>query len=244
MNKNILGHNGEPVKEQHKINLILNWIGKNWKAWLPITVSIFALGVSVAGYFIADRANKIASKNYDITQKLSKLDFRPIIRLDTLFRSAGKVPPNFGLTNIGSVEAQQIKVSMIIHRYFPEAEKIRVVVTGTENDVIIPKLVPQERRAFKFQDIWLNTNARMETPPENNIMEIRITYCRPQDLKKFDESAFYFINPEGLWVSEGESSLKLEKYQKMKSALLSLKASKNIKSIYEEWKGDELHPND
>jgi hypothetical protein len=241
MNKNILDLNGEPIKEQRKSAHILNWLGENWKAWLPIAVSIFALGVSVTGYY---KTNKIALKNYDITQKLSKLDFRPIIRLNTLFRLAGKVPPNFSLTNIGSVEAQQIKVRMITHRYSPETEKIHVVVYGSENDEIIPKLAPQEWKTFKFKDIWLNTNARMEIPPENNIMEINITYCRPQDLKKFNESAFYFINPEGLWVPERESSLKSEKYQKMKSALLSLKANKNIKSIYEEWKGDELHSNE
>lgn len=244
MKRKILNHAGQPTKEQRKIKIFLNWLIKNWKQWVPILVSAIALSVSLWGIYIANKANEIALKNHDITQKLSKLDFRPIIRLYTLFRPTGKIPPHFALTNIGSVDALQIKVRMFSHRYFPKTEKIYISGSDTANDVIILKLSPQESKAFKFQDSWLDSNARLATPPENNIMEIKITYRRSQDLQEFDESAFYFINPEGLWVPERESSIKSQNYQKMKKALLNWKSSENIMSIYGEWKVDDLHAND
>lgn len=244
MNKKILNHTGQPTEEQRKIKIFLRWLIKNWKQWVPILVSAVALGASIRGIYIANKANEIALKNNAITQKLSKLDFRPIIRLDTLFRPAGKIPPHFSLTNIGPVDALQIKVRMLTHRCSPEKEKIYASITNTLYDVVMPKLSPQETKAFKFKEDWLDSNARLATPSENNIMEIKITYRRPQDLQGFDESAFYFINPEGLWVPEGSSSLESENYQKMKKALLNWKSSKNIIPLYDEWKGDELHAND
>ncbi|RKY30876.1 MAG: hypothetical protein DRP74_06045 [Candidatus Omnitrophota bacterium] len=244
MKRKNFNHTGQPTEKQHKIKIFLSRLIKNWKQWVTVLVSVIALGVSITGIYIANKANEIALKNHDITQKLSKLDFRPIIRLYTLFRPAGKIPPHFALINIGPEDALQIKVRMLTHRYSPKREKMYASIANTLYDVVIPKLSPQETKAFKFKGGSLDSNARLATPPENNIMEIRVTYRRPQDLQEFDESAFYFINPEGLWVPERSSSIESENYQKMKKALLNWKSSKNIISIYDEWKGDDLHVND
>jgi hypothetical protein len=49
-------------------------------------------------------------------------------------------------------------------------------------------------------------------------MEIRLKYRRPSDKEQYVESAFYFVNPDGRWVSE--RSLPDEVYGPIKKAVL------------------------
>jgi len=220
-------------KIKKKSRDIFRWAGKNWKVWAPISISGLALVVAI-------HANIISSRNTLVAYRLSKLDFRPIIRLDTLFRSAGKTPPHLTVTNIGSIDALQVKIQMYSHRFFPETGEIQVIVQDSTNNIFIEGIRPQESRAFKFNNTWLNVSARLETPVQNNVIEIRITYRRPQDLKEYDESAFYFVNPDGLWASEKDSSLNTEFYETIKVAVFGLTLKDAF--IYNEWEGDRLHP--
>ena len=76
---------------------------------------------------------------------------------------------------------------------------------------------------FPFDKHWLNVNARLQEPLQHNIIEIRLIYHISPDLtRKFQKSAFYFINPEGRWVSENDSSLITNTYDytQMKKAVL------------------------
>lgn len=241
MNNQILNHEGKIIRQQQKIKKVLGWLKKNWNLCPPILISIFAFGGAIWANYIANNANKIASKNYDLTLKLSKLDLRPIIRLDTLFKSIGKTPPHLSLTNIGPIEAQQIKIKMLSHRYFLKKNEILISGSNSMNDIFIEKIEPQKIKSYKFREGWINTNARLQNPPQHNIMEIQITYRRPQDLEEYSESAYYFVNPEGFWVGEKSSSLDSELYESIKSAILNIDKEENY--IYKEWERDKLHSN-
>jgi|GEM_PF-6007095 len=241
MNNQILNHEGKIIQQQSKMKKTWGWLKKNWNLWLPILISILAFGGAIWANYIANNANEIASNNYDLTLKLSKLDLRPIIRLDALFKSIGKIRPYLSLTNIGPIEAQQIKIKMLSHRYSPKQNRIFMSGSNSMNDIFIEKIDPQKTKSYKFREGWINTNARVHNPPQHNIMEIKITYRRPQDLEEYNESAYYFVNPDDLWVSEKSSSLDSELYESIKSAILNIDKEENY--IYKEWEGDKLHSN-
>ena len=46
----------------------------------------------------------------------------------------------------------------------------------------------------------------------HNVIEACITYRRDPDRKFFGRRAFYFLNPEGRWVSEADQSIHNEEY--------------------------------
>jgi hypothetical protein len=161
--------------------------------------------------------------------------------LYSLFKSVGKIPSHWELTNTGPVEAIQIKVEMISYRYFPEKQKFLMALKDSSNTTTISKIAPQETKSYRFLEGWLDANARLRDPPQCNVMEIRVTYRRPQDLEEYSESAYYFVDPDGLWVQEGSSSLKGDLYDSMGRALFSV--DRGRLSVYREWDGDPLHPN-
>jgi hypothetical protein len=229
----ILNKDGFPLK-QTLIRRIVDWLRINWKTWIPILISLIALVGSIYSVYIS---------NISITlnNRLAKLNFRPILQLDTTFQSIGKLPPHFSVTNVGPVEAQQIKILRISHRYSSDANKIFASGSASTNDVFIEKLNPQESKSYKFHLDWINTNARLHEPVQHNVMEIKITYRRPQDLEEYDESAYYFVNPDGLWVSEASSSLNSTLYESIKSAIFNVNKDENM--IYKEFEQDKLHSN-
>lgn len=238
MNSNILDEQGKPVVKHDPItNRATKWLGANWRVWVPMAVSLVALLISGLSLFLY-------MKNSEVTQKLAKLDFHPILSLDTLFVTIGKIPPHWELTNIGPVEAVQVKVQLISHRYYPTTEMIQISLTGPGGTTSISTIAPQETKSYTFPKGWLDTNARLQNPPQCNIIEILLTYRRPQDLREYSESAYYFVDPNGFWVPETSSSLKGELYESMKAALLKINRKGPMSLLYREWGGDSLHPNE
>ena len=236
MKSNILDEQGKPVVKHNAVmTRAVKWLRANWRVWIPISVSLLAILISGWSAFLS-------TKNSGITYRLAKLDFRPILSLETLFVSIGKIPPHLELTNIGPVEAVQVKVQLISHRYFPATEMIQISLTGTDETTSISTIAPQETKSCVFPKGWLDSNARLHDPPQCNIMEILLNYRRPQDLKAYSESAYCFVDPNGFWTTETSSSLKGELYESMKAALLKINRE-GPGSIYREWDGDSLHPN-
>jgi hypothetical protein len=237
MNPDILDEQGKPIPKRDAVTTRgVRWLGANWRVWVPIGISFIAL-------LISGWSASLSTRNSEVTRRLSKLGFRPVLRLETLLRPAGKSLPHWQLTNTGPLEAVQIKVQMILHRYFPETKMVQGHVTATWNTSAIPKLEPQETKAYAFREGFLETESRIQNPPQYNIMEILLTYRRPQDLKEYSESAYYFVNPNGLWVHEEESSLKGELYESMRAALVKMDRLGPV-SVYREWPGDPLHRNE
>jgi len=236
MKPDILDEQGKPIAKNNAIAArAVKWLGANWRVWVPMSVSLVAL--SISGW-----SALLSTRNSEVTHRLAKLDFRPILRLNTLFVSVGKIHPHWELTNTGPVEAVQVEVQLISHRYFPVTEKIQVSMTGSDTVTSISTVAPQETKSCVFPKGWLDTNVRLQDPAQCNIMEILLTYRRPQDLKEYSESAYYFVDPKGLWAPETSSSLKGELYNSMKAALLKINRG-GLLSIWRALDGDLLHPN-
>jgi len=239
MHSDILDDQGKPIpRESRRIIQICKCVGRTWRTWVPILISVVAVTISIWSAYES-------SKNSEITQRLSKLDFRPRIRLYALFKSIGTTPPHWQVTNMGPVEAVQIQVKMYSHRrlsYKTGETKIGMSLSDSSNTTTIPSINPQETKSFKFNEGWLNVNARLQEPPQNNVMEIMVIYRCPQDLEEYSESAYYFVNPDGHWVSETSSSLNGEPYESMKKELLEIDRGGPF-SVYQENGGDRLHPN-
>ena len=234
MNPDILDEKGQPItKRSKRIIRHCKFVWRNRQIWSPI-LSIIAIIISGLSVWQS-------MKNNEVTRRLNKLDLRPRFMLCSLFKSIGSIPPHWELTNIGPIEAVQVKVEMFSHRYFPKTKKIQASLQNSSNTTIISKIDPQETRSCKFKKGWLEESARVQEPPQNNVMEIMITYRRPQDLKEYKESAFYFVNPDGLWVPEGEYLLKGELYESIKKALFIV--DRGQFSVYRELSGDPLHSN-
>jgi hypothetical protein len=51
------------------------------------------------------------------------------------------------------------------------------------------------------------------------IIEIKFSYKRKPDMKKYTKRAFYFANPNNIWVAENDSSVNVEPFISIKKAL-------------------------
>ncbi len=157
---------------------------------------------------------------------------RPILKLESHFNMT---PPYFTILNDGPVEAKQLKINLC--SLYVKDGKIKLFGYSSDKEYVVHQLDSLKPIAIRFDEKWLNTNARLQKPLEHNILEIRLTYRRPSDLQQFQESAFYFINPEGRWVSENDNSLAPKIYDPIKRAVL--KDSKKMEIWYP---ADALHP--
>ena len=175
-------------------------------------LSLVALLVSIYSVYLSKQTYKDA-------RAVTKLDVHPIVELSTYFQSIAGRPPHFIVKNNGPIEAQQLEIQLISHRYIPQKGGIGLSTFGTEERYRVPKLEPFSSQLFKFPELWLEVNARIQKPPHHNIMEIRLKYRRPVDLAVYEASAFYFINPSGCWVTENDQSLQPEVYEPIKYAV-------------------------
>jgi hypothetical protein len=140
--------------------------------------------------------------------------------------------------NSGPVDALQLEASLITHRYFEKEKQIRVSGAGSDSSFAIPKLEPLKSAAFEVSEHFLYVNAMIQKPKEHNVLELRVTYRRPPDFALFSESAFYFVNPDGLWVPESSNSLKPDVYNMIKKAAYNMLNRDIPREI--EW--DRLYP--
>jgi hypothetical protein len=182
-----------------------------WKA-ASFWISALSLIVSGIALFFAILAR-------EDTRDIHKLDLKPQINLRTYFGKTDKLVPQLTVENEGPVDAVQIDVQILSHRYDESSKSIKVSTYGTPQNWKIPKLSPFQFKTFLFSEHFLNINARLQKPVQHNIMEIRLSYRRPSDMRLFKESAYYFVNPEGRWVPEGDNSLEEESYEAIKRAV-------------------------
>lgn len=225
---------GEPISKWRKpLRAIRIHFRDHWSKWL----SVIALGVACWSATTAHKAS-------DLSRTLAKLDFRPDVRIHSRFQDIARFPPHVSLTNIGPVDAVQVTVKMYSHRYFPSLGKISFTLECSENNAFFERIEPRGREVVKFREGWLDSNARVQVPPQHNILEIRIEYRRDQDLEAFNFSAFYYVNSDGRWVSETDSSLREPIYHTLKEAANDHSSSfpQYFLGRYEE--GDVLHKND
>ena len=188
---------------------------KSWKFWIPIGISIVALAVSIYFACVAKQAREDA-------RAISKLDIYPIVELSTNFQGIRKKPPYFIVKNSGPVPVEQLEVQLLRHMYAAGGTGeggTTAFAWGSEGLYRVGRLEPWSGLVFEFPKSWLNFDVRTYKPLHHNIIEIRLKYRRPVDLTAYEESAFYFINPEGRWVGEDDNSLPPEVYDPIKSAV-------------------------
>lgn len=244
MNRQILDDEGQPIPRRTTcLKRLEESLVAKWKVILPIVMSCL---VSVAALAVSIWSAHVATRDSEVTRRLSKLEFHPVLELQTVLNPVGNITPFWQVTNTGPVEAVQVKVQFFTHWYSSKLDMIQIAgkTGGPGTTSIIETIKPQEVKGFEFPRGFLDTNARLYDPPQHNILEILITYRRPQDLNEYSESAYYFVNADGLWVPEMENSIRgAEPYESMRAALSRLKRT-GPGSPYMEWGGDILHVNE
>ncbi len=169
---------------------------------------------------------------------ISGIELKPEIKVDAHINK-NKFKKFFVLLrNQGPVDAHQLEAKFITHQYYEKTKKIQVSGRGSDTTFTIPKLSPFKDVTFEVSEHFLYGNAMLQEPKEYNILELRISYRRFPDYPKFSESAFYYVNPDGLWVGEYSSSLSSDLYERLKQAAYAM-LSKDI-TLDLGW--DRLHP--
>ena len=172
------------------------------------------------------------------SRAISGLDLKPDIKLDARLNKAKYKIFHVVVFNSGPVDAFQLEIHLIHHRYFKEFKKIRISGGGSETRYSIPKLVPLKQEAFEVKENFLYGQALLQKPPEHNVLEIRLVYRRAPDMSQFAESSFYFVSPDGLWVGEHSSALVSDVYNPIKQAAFEMLKMDQIEDLH--W--DTLHP--
>lgn len=155
---------------------------------------------------------------------LNKLDFRPSLSLRAqLHKINDKIPAHLNIYNKGPVDAIQVKIQFHFLMYVPEAKKVAASATGSGFQWTIDRLPPLKQANIKINEESLYTLLPVISDDEKHyrILEIRLTYRREVDLKRYSESAFYFVSQEGRWVIETSNVLNSEIYKPIKEAALS-----------------------
>jgi hypothetical protein len=155
---------------------------------------------------------------------LNKIDFRPKIALRArLEKISNQIPAHINIINRGPVDAIQVQIQFYFHKYFPKQQKVRASATGSDLQWIIDKLTPLKPKNILINESSLNDllPAFSDNEKHYRILEIRLNYRREVGLKEYSESAFYFVSPEGKWVSEASSALNSEIYKPIKEAAFS-----------------------
>lgn len=183
-------------------------------------IAVAALVISVFAVWFS-----YESRQHSI--KISGIELQPEIKVNAFLNKSKFKKLHVIVYNNGPVEALQLVVKFVSHRYFEALKGIRVSGTGSETTYIETKLPPLKSIAFEIPEHFLYVNAMLQEPKVHNILELRVTYRRPPDFKQFSESAFYFVNPEGLWVSENSTSLRSEQYEALKEAAFAM-LNKNV----------------
>ncbi len=209
------------------------WFKFERKIGWPEIIAVFAIGISV----YATYQSYLARMD---TRILNKVDFIPTLSLRAQLRKIDKIPAHINIKNKGPVDAIQVQIQFHFHQYLPSKKKIGVTMTETDLQWTIDRLPPLKQVDIKFNEVSLFTVLPAVNTREDHyrILEIRLIYRREVDLKEYDESAFYFVNQEGIWIGEHNNSLDPEIYGPIKEAAFS---RFNIESDRLDISSDTLH---
>ncbi len=181
-------------------------------------VSVVSLIIAALGALAACGAIWQSSLARNDTRILNKLDLRPILSIRSRLQENTNFPTHILIQNNGPVDAIQLQVSISILKYFPKIEKVRLVMTSSDLQWTIDKLPPLKKHAIKVNLGVIDSMLPAFEHKEYRILEIRLLYRREVDAREYSESSFYFVSPEGKWVSERSSALDSKVYEPIKKA--------------------------
>ena len=154
----------------------------------------------------------------------NKFDLRPSLELKAQLQNINdKIPAHIAIVNNGPVDAVQLVIQFHYHKYNPEKKQIRISTgESTQQRWTIDRFPPLNSKYINIDASSLDNllPSLLENEKYYRILEIRLTYRRDVDLKQYSESAFYFVNQDGKWVSEQSNSLDSDFYTPIKQAAI------------------------
>ena len=178
------------------------------RQWPAILISCVALIISVLALWIS-------YCSYRDSRAVAKLDIWPEIELDGSLVPKRKMPRYVAVSNRGPGDALELSVQLLSHFY--DRPKDRTMsIYGSQEEFHYKVLKAQDSARITLSDHWFDVNAQLQKPKDHNVIEIRIEYRRPADMKKRKMSAYFFLSPDGIWVSENSNSIDGEPYDSLK----------------------------
>ncbi len=181
------------------------------RQWPVIVISIIAIIISALALWIS-------SCSYRDSRAISKLDIWPEIELDSSLVQKNKMPRNVTVSNKGPGNALELSIQLLSHFYDRPKDR-SISVYGSQGEFHYKVLKAQDSERITLSDHWLDVNAQLQKPKDHNVIEIRIEYRRPADMMKRKMSAYFFLDPDGNWVSENSNSIVGEPYDSLKSEI-------------------------
>ena len=154
------------------------------------------------------------------TKFLNKLDFRPNISLQADFDESSGKSPHFKITNVGPVDATELKVQVTVLKYVLNLKKIMITSPLSKPDWFIQRLSPLKPETIQFNTLEFESHLpAINESPINRVLEFQVTYHREVDRKKYTEFSYYFKTLDGKWVDENDSALEPLIFNPIKKAI-------------------------
>ncbi len=183
-------------------------------------VSVVSFVIAVGSFWTSCQSLEVSRATRSDARAVARLDLRPSLTLQVERAGKDGLPLTLRLTNDGPIEATELVVEPIKYEYWGKDRRFK---TASKNSILRfthPKLDSQQSTTVAYDEQWLRSLAVTSQPPDYSVLGIRIEYRHPMDKRPFTEAAFFFVNPEGRWVEEGDSSLPLKIYDPIRSSLL------------------------
>jgi len=202
------------------------------------TIEFLKVSLLITSFCIAIWALSLAKQANDAIKIMKHASVKPNIELQTEFRLIMDSPPHIRVKNLGLSDVMQMNIKFTSLGYDVSSQIIGVAFSQADWEWGFFELKASEAKVFDLPASLLGRNTRSQEPVHHNILKVRIKYVRKHDLKEFEERAFYFVNPEGRWVPEGDKSINSQEYYEIREAVLSLPTS----GLVEKGSSDLLHP--
>jgi len=191
--------------------------------FLKIGLSNFIAFAALVLSFVSIGQSCLARRD---AAKVNKLDLRPELTVYARLYQDGTATPYIDITNKGPVDAVQVEIGLYVLRYSPERKKIMLGGTTGELQWTFERLPHLKATTLKVSELDLYSlfPALDSEEKGNQAVELRLTYRREVDLKQYTASAFYFMNEEGRFVSEGDPSVDSEIYEPIRKTVFTKQA--------------------
>lgn len=195
--------------------------------------------VAIVAAIISSFALWLSYWAWQDSRAISGLNLIPIVHLTANMPKNEHSSSYFTVLNVGPTDALQLEIQLVFHAYSPKTNTIDGSVSTTWHKWAVPSLSPSSQKSFKLPAKELVQRINLLKNPENQVIELQMTYRRQPDKKKYMYSSFYFVNPEGRWVNEEDQSLSGNIYAAIKQSIFrALNKEENPG-----WNlSDKLHP--
>lgn len=193
------------------------------------SASLLSLVIAALSLYVAAESLNVSQAVREDARVVAGVDLRPKLLLRTelsgLTAANGELPPSFVLANVGPIPAIQTTVQFVGHVFNESSQTIDFSFSGLRgSEFLVGTIEPLETEGFVLSDEFLHVLREWgwgeSATSSDQIIEARISYRKEPDKRLFIDRAFYFVNPEGKWVSEIDGSLTLPKYSTMKESLI------------------------